>query len=293
MDPEEETLFEGAVFESKKKLIAACRTYAVQQNIEFETSKSSNTHYKIKCKNANCSWSLYAVNIENTHGFSIRKYNHEHPCFSIIHTSHKQVTEAFIANRIQVKLMQRQSYTPKEIQEDLKCELNVDVTYGKAWRAKELAIKNINGTHEESYSKLPKYCEDLVNTNPGTVAFIESTDESKFKRMFVSFGASLSGFTYCHPLLGLDGTHLKSKYIGILLAATGVDVMGQLFPLAFAVVDAENDSNWLWFLDTLCKSIITPHAPGFLENDNFVLLSDHQKDLIDGIGTVFPDSPHG
>jgi len=43
--------------------------------------------------------------------------------------------------------------------------------------------------------------------------------------------------------LGLDGAHLKAKYLGILLAATGVDANGALFPLAYAVVDAENDDN--------------------------------------------------
>src|SRR5579859_5018620 len=256
MDPSDDTLFEGAVFETKKDLVATCRKYAVQQHIDFETSKSDSTRYKIKCKNTDCPWSLYAANIDTTSRFSIRKYEHEHNCFGILHTSHKQVTESFIAARIQEKLLQKPSYTPKDIRDDLKRELNVSISYTKAWRAKEAAIKNINGTHEESYAKLPKYCEDLVNMNTGTIAFVESTPEQKFKRMFVSFGASSSGFAYCHPLLGLDGTHLKSKYLGILLAATGVDALGQLFPLAFAVVDAENDANWLWFLNTLRNKVI-------------------------------------
>ena len=36
--------------------------------------------------------------------------------------------------------------------------------------------------------------------------------------------------------------------VGILLATTAIDAIGSLFPLAHAVVDAENDDNWLWFL---------------------------------------------
>ena len=56
------------------------------------------------------------------------------------------------------------------------------------------------------------------------------------------YGACASGFHFCRPVLGLDGTHLKSKYQGILLAATGVDAAGALFPLAYAVVNAENDT---------------------------------------------------
>ena len=39
-------------------------------------------------------------------------------------------------------------------------------------------------------------------------------------------------------------TYLKSKYLNILIAATGIDANRVLFPLSYAVVDAENDDNW-------------------------------------------------
>ena len=46
-----------------------------------------------------------------------------------------------------------------------------------------------------------------------------------------------------NPIL-ICGTHLKSKYQGILLAATTVDALGSLFPVAHAVVIKEDDENW-------------------------------------------------
>src|SRR5437667_9340177 len=51
---------------------------------------------------------------------------------------------------------------------------------------------------------------------------------------------------------------------GILLAATGVDANGSLYPLAYVVVDAENDDNWLWMLQYL-RQIVKTHPPQFLE----------------------------
>jgi transposase-like protein len=77
-----------------------------------------------------------------------------------------------------------------------------------------------------------------------------------------------------------------------LLAATGVDARGQLFPLAFAVVSAENDNNWDWFLKHL-HSIIDENLPTSITTiDEVTFLSDRQKGLLESVGTWFPCSPH-
>ena len=103
-----------------------------------------------------------------------------------------------------------------------------------------------------------------LRNNPNSLATIESTPENQFKRVFICYGASAMGIGHCRPLLGLDGTHLKTRYQGILLAATGVDAHGQLFPLAWAVVDGENNDNWLWML-RLLRQVLEQSAPHFLE----------------------------
>jgi hypothetical protein len=115
--------------------------------------------------------------------------------------------------------------------------------------------------------------------------------------MFVCFDASALGFSHCLPIIGLDETYLKTKFLGILLAATALDANGSLFPIAYIVVDVENDDNWLWFLRTL-RSIFEKYVPQFLEFQPtslmiLILLSDRQKGLIDGVACVFQHSPHG
>ena len=80
--------------------------------------------------------------------------------------------------------------------------------------------------------------------------------------------------------------------VGILLATTAIDAIGSLFPLAHAVVDAENDDNWLWFLQLLLP-IIQCHALQHLINKAIVFLSDRQKGLLDAVDCVFPGCPHG
>lgn len=86
--------------------------------------------------------------------------------------------------------------------------------------------------------------------------------------------------------------HLKAKYRGILLAATAVDANGSLFPLASAVVDAENDENWIRFVD-LFREIIEEYASALLAPQALTFISDRQKGFLDGVQLCFPNSPYG
>ncbi|KAI6692690.1 hypothetical protein NL676_020400 [Syzygium grande] len=110
------------------------------------------------------------------------------------------------------------------------------------------------------------------------------------ERIMAAIEASIYGFlNACRPLLGLDRTYLKSKYLGTLLLATGFDGDGALFPLAFGVVDEENDDNWMWFLSELHNllEINTENMP------RLTILSDRQKGIVDGVEANFPTAFHG
>jgi len=130
-------------------------------------------------------------------------------------------------------------------------EISVKISYSNALKVKDRGMEIINGKEEDSYKQLPQYCLDIERTNPNSKAVLETTTDNKFPRMFVCYSVSAIGFTHCRPILKLDSTYFKTKYLGILLTATAVDANGSLFPLAFATVDAENDTNWLWFLQLL------------------------------------------
>ena len=283
----------GHEFNSSEALKQACREFAVQNNFEYDTKKSSKSIYTIVCKSTNCPWRLYASAVRGTSSFRIKTFNSEHSCYGINHPGNKQANAAFVGAQVAEKLKDQPKYKPSDIVNDMKLKYGVEVTYSKAFWAKEHASKILHRTLEDAYKALPKYCQDLESVNPNTTAVVERTSENKSQLLFICHGTSATGFTHCHPLLGLDGTHLKNKYCGILLAATATDANGQLFPLAYAVVDAENNSNWLWFLHLL-HTIVESHASVFLlQPKRLVILSDRQKGLLDGVDSVFPNSAHG
>ncbi|CAA7049322.1 unnamed protein product [Microthlaspi erraticum] len=91
------------------------------------------------------------------------------------------------------------------------------------------------------------FCE----ANPGSVTDLVRDPDDRFKYCFLSFGASISGFQYLRRVIVVDGTHLTGTYGGVLLVSAGHDGNFQIFPLAFAIVDAEDSESWEWFFNKL------------------------------------------
>ncbi|XP_028112250.1 uncharacterized protein LOC114310469 [Camellia sinensis] len=178
----------------------------------------------------------------------------------------KMVGSKLVSDIVQNDISDNPLTRPIEVKKKLKKQYGIDVSYRVAWLGVD---------------KLRWYLETALRTNPGSV-FELDVDESSgcFRRLFVAFHGCLYGFQFCRPLLFVDGTFLK----GHLLAATSKDGNQGLFPLAFAIVDAENQDNWIWFLSQLLKAVGSSRRLTFV--------SDRQHGLLDALSVVFPNAHH-
>ena len=207
----------NAKFDSFSALKHACTRAALLDVYEFVPDRVDSERYTLKCKDKECTWHLYASSIPKTDTWQIRTSIQTHSCHGFNHSGHCNVEEEFISIEILPHVRSDLSIKPKAIQNHFKDIYGVGISYDKAYRAKERAVKVINGSHEEAYSRLPKYCEEIQRSNPGsTVQLDVDPTTNRFKRVFICFTASAMGFAYCRPLLGLDGTHLKHTYQGII-----------------------------------------------------------------------------
>ncbi|KAJ8747749.1 hypothetical protein K2173_005354 [Erythroxylum novogranatense] len=256
----------------------ALRDTAIALHFEMQTIKSDKTRFTAKCASDGCPCA-YMQRLPDPY---MRR---------IAHLGHQQASVQWVANSVEQRLRENPNYKPKEILEEIHRVHGITLSYKQAWRGKERIMAAMRGSFEEGYRLLPQYCDQVKRTNPGSIATVYGNpSDNCFQRLFISFQASIYGFlNACRTLLGLDRTYLKSKYLGTLLLATGFDGDGALFPLAFGVVDEENDENWMWFLSELHNllEINTENMP------RLTILSDRQKGIVDGVEANFPTAFHG
>ena len=96
----------------------------------------------------------------------------------------------------------------------------------------EKARGQVFGDYTTSFEKLRWYVDQLKKTDPGTYTQFEYDSTTlKFSRLFIAFRACIQGFNDCRPLLFLDGTFLKGRTKGCVLAATAKDGNQGMYPI--------------------------------------------------------------
>ncbi|KAL7253599.1 hypothetical protein ACSBR1_008019 [Camellia fascicularis] len=113
---------------------------------------------------------------------------------------------------------------PTDVVYDLKKDYGLEVSYRVAWLGVEKARSEMFGAHSISFDQLRWYSSVAMENNLGSYINIEYDEQNyRFIRYFMSFKACIDGFNHYRPLLFLDGTFLKGKFKGSLLAATAND----------------------------------------------------------------------
>ncbi|XP_077251779.1 uncharacterized protein LOC143891003 [Tasmannia lanceolata] len=178
------------------------------------------------------------------------------------------------------------------IQKSIKRDFKVDVPKSKIYRAKRKALECIEGGYVEQYARIWDYCDLVRVKNPGSCLKLKVERPTldvlpTFQRLYISLHAKRSRFLAgCRPFIGLDGCHLKGPWGGKILSAVGKDANNQMFPIAYAIVEAELKDSWTWFLTTLLNDI------GLIKTHGWTFISDRQKGLAETFEDILPNADH-
>nr|XP_017245417.1 PREDICTED: uncharacterized protein LOC108217078 [Daucus carota subsp. sativus] len=273
-------------YKDKETLQMVLSFYAINNNFQYKVKKSCKNEYSLVCVDINCEWKLRASRSGNTNHFIIRTFVNNHTCsLEIRFKNQRQATTSVIADVIKHKFANiKTKYNVADIIRDMKHDHNVQIKYNKAWRSKEKAKEIMQGSATQSFADLYSFLYMLYTTNAGSIVELQLTQNNCFLYVFVALNCSIKGWMFCLPVVVVDGTFLKSSYGGTLLVAATQDAGGKIFPLAFAVVDSENDHSWQWFFEKFRKA--------YGGREDMVIVSDRHESIIKAANTVYPEVPN-
>lgn len=276
---------EGQEFNSVPEFRDALQKYAIANRFAYKLKKNDSNRVSGICVIEGCSWRIHASWVPSSQSLVVKRMNKSHTCGG---ESWKAAHPAknWLVSIIKDRLRDSPHHKPKEIAEGIAQDFGIELNYSQVWRGIEDAREQLLGSYKEAYNELPLFCDKVVDANPGSLAKLFTGDNGRFQHLFVSFQALIQGFNDgCRPLVFLDSISFKSKYHEVFLTASAVDGDDGPFPLAFAVVDVEDDSNWCRFLEQL-RSAFSTSTP-------ITFISDHEKGLEKSVHQVFENGHHG
>ncbi|XP_058782464.1 uncharacterized protein LOC131656924 [Vicia villosa] len=267
-------------FNSLDEFREAIREWSVFNGREIKFVKNESYRVRVECR-TKCGFLILCSKVGHKHTFAIKTIVDKHTCARVL--DNRSASSRWVAKAVVKKMQTSQSVRITDIIQDLRQNFSVGITVARAWKAKLIAKRILEGDADRQYADLRRYASELHRVNPGNTVSITVNRPSpsiqpRFGSFYFCFDGCKKGFTNgCRPFIGVDGCHLKTKYGGQLLIVVGRDPNDQYFPLAFGVVEIENKETWKWFIDLLMGDIG--------QDNRYVFISDQQKGLV----SVFED----
>ncbi|XP_028070891.1 uncharacterized protein LOC114273319 [Camellia sinensis] len=244
--------------------------YAIECGFDFKFVKNDSLRVTAVCtlqEKKGCTRLIHGK-VQTCNGyFYLKRLNNLHSCGAVVRTGkNSRLNSKLVCNVIGDRLRDKLLTRPTDVVFDLKKEYGLNVSYHIAWLGVEKAKGEVYGDYHVSFDQLRWYTDEVMQYNPRSYVNLDFEQSTgRFKRFFISFKSCIDGFNHIRPLLFLDGTFLKGRFKGNLLAATRKD---GLFPLAFAIIDSETTANWTWFLQHLTKVVSSAYTLTFVSDRN-------------------------
>ncbi|KAG7542685.1 hypothetical protein ISN45_Aa07g026420 [Arabidopsis thaliana x Arabidopsis arenosa] len=277
----------GQRYRSKEDLVYRLKLLAVRDGFDFNVPVSNPTAVNIVCWVDECRWRVRASTQGDEPHFYVRIYDSEHTC-SVTERSNRsrQATPDVLGGLYRDFLGDvGADVKPKSVGVIINKHFRIKMGYWKSHRTLLYARQIEQGTPESSFEELPSYLYMIRRANPGTVTRLQLDEEGRFNYVFIAFGASIAGFPFMRKVVVVDGTFLHGSYKGTLLTALAQDGNFQIYPIAFGIVDTENDDSWRWFFTQL--KVVIP------DDKDLAIISDRHKSIGKAIGEVFPLASRG
>jgi hypothetical protein len=142
-NPEDEILTKGMIFNTMSEMKLFLQDYDVYHHRPYTITPSDRElRYHIMCKNGfPCMWRLTARKKQSDGKRRKSKVVQPHTCMDNKGKEyHPQLTARYLARRILGLVDKNNDVSVSYLQESISQLIKYDVKYGKAWRAKQIAL---------------------------------------------------------------------------------------------------------------------------------------------------------
>ncbi|GKB62529.1 mutator type transposase [Tanacetum coccineum] len=254
-----------------RRIRVVCNGVVPSKNVISDKVQEPNVDNAVNSKIVNedaeedkttCPWLLY-LSKRDKGKWIIKTSKDEHHCLQS--RKIKYCTSTFLSKYITDLIIMNPSMPIKAIQEQMQKKFHVAISKDKAFRAKAKAAVSLRGDVKIQYALLRDYVCELK------------------RRIYVCLGDLKIGFGEGgRELLGLDGAFMRGQYPGQMLTAVGVDANNGIYPVAYGIVESENQYSWTWFLKCLGDDF------DLYSNSNFTFITG----LLPALEKLFPHAEH-
>ncbi|CAL2239970.1 unnamed protein product [Prunus armeniaca] len=277
----------GLRFATAELFRKAVRIYSINCGRELIFMHNDRNKIRAVCEEG-CPFVIYASSVSGSTYLQVKTFNPTHVCSK--GTKNIHATAGWLAERYSGQLRLNPNWTAASFVEQVHQDYGYRPSRATVYRARAMAVDIVEGSYSKQYEVLWEYCHELRTRNVGSTVIIKSEmegDRPRFQRIYICLAACKKGFLDgCRPVVCLDGCHVKGPHPGQVLSAMGVDANNGMFPLAYAYVEIESNSTWLWFLELLSGDLNITNSHGY------VFMTDKQKGLIDAVNALFPQAEH-
>ncbi|KAH9613758.1 hypothetical protein KSS87_007755 [Heliosperma pusillum] len=283
----------GIRFPNPELFKEAVTRYAVAQgrDLTFDISdKARGRKLRVRCKQG-CPFKLYGSWDNKLACFLVKTVDHQHTCHRTMN-SNRQLKSTWVAKQFLEVFKAKPHWPAKDIIETVRRAYKVLIKKSFAYKVKYYAHKLLHGSMKEHYSRIGSYIAALQQGNPTSVFTMYTnpnvrSNPATFQRFFICFDALKQGWQLgCRKVLCVDACFLKTFLGGQLISAIGRDGNEQMFPLAWAVVEGENNESYEWFFQQLKTSL------GEIDGDGWTIISDQHQSILAMVAKEFPKAEH-
>ncbi|XP_056841759.1 uncharacterized protein LOC108858499 [Raphanus sativus] len=277
----------GQRYESKADLERRLKLLTVKNQFDYDVVMSNPTLLIAKCWIDGCIWRVHAATQGESPAFYVCIYESNHSCSSTKRSVRSRHATPAILGELYRNFLGDvgPAVRPTSVGIAITKQFGLKMDYWKSHRTLQFAREIDQGTPESGFERLPSYLYKIIRENLSTVARLQIDENGKFMYVFLAFGASVNGFPFMRKVVVVNGTFLNGRYKGTLLTALAQDGNFQIFPVAFAVVDTENDDSWHCFFTQL--KLLIP------DDEGLAIISDMHNSIGKAIKNVYPFASRG